>query len=294
MREINYIDLGATLFVPAIHKNLKKILFENKYTELKSVLIDLEDGVADEKKQVALRSLEELLENYRVQGFYLFIRPSSPQMLQRILQFKGITQIDGFILPKFSLENCDEYLHILEKKNFYFMPSIEGKELFDMHLLQELHRKLQHYKKQILLVRFGLEDMLRALKMRRSCTKSIFDYCATSTVLGNFLALFKSDGFAVSGGVYPCFKDDEGFIKDVQRDLEEGLFSKTVIHPNQVKIVHQLYQVSSDDYHWAMAIMQQEEGVDRIGSSMGEKKTMYPYALEVLQRAKVYGILHKQ
>lgn len=60
-------------------------------------------------------------------------------------------------------------------------------------------------RKKILLVRFGLEDMLKQLKMKRSCEDSVFDFSAIFYVLGSFIATFKSIGFRVSGGVYPCF-----------------------------------------------------------------------------------------
>ena len=290
MKKINYIDLGATLFVPSTHKNLEDIVCSEKYPELKSLLIDTEDGIEDNKFSVSLEKIEKLLEVYEKKELLVFIRPNNSDGLQEILKLKNIEKIDGFILPKFSLLNANEYLKLLEKKDFFFMPSIEGSELFNQNQLFDLRDTLLPYIEKILLVRFGLEDMLKQLRMKRSCEYSIFDYSAPASVLGSFIAIFKSSGFGVSGGVYPCFKDDEGFIRDVKRDLREGLFSKTVIHPKQVKIINQLYRVTKEEHEEALEISESLKAVCALNNKMAEMKTMKPYSLEVIQRASIYGI----
>ncbi|QSZ42931.1 hypothetical protein GJV85_12710 [Sulfurimonas aquatica] len=290
MKKVNYIDLGATLFVPSTHKNLEDILNAQKYPELKSVLIDTEDGIEDEKYEVALEKIQRVLRTYDKQKLLLFIRPKNCDGLRELLSLEGIEKVDGFILPKFSLSNAKEYLKILEKKKFFIMPSIEGSELFNQAELYELRDILLPYKEQILLVRFGLEDMLRQLRMKRSCEYSIFDYSAPASVLGTFIAIFKSAGFGVSGGVYPCFKDDAGFIRDVKRDLREGLFSKTIIHPKQIEITNELYKVTKEEYDEALYISKSDKALSAINRKMAEIKTMKPYSLEIIRRAELYGI----
>ena len=170
------------------------------------------------------------------------------------------------------------------------MPSIEGDELFDTSKLLELRDKLLAYQDRILVVRFGLEDMLRQLKMRRNCEESIFDYAVSATVLGNFIGIFKSAGFAVSGGVYPCFKDKEGFIKDVLRDLKEGLFSKTIIHPSQIDIINELYKVTEEEYNEALLVENMKSEIASYKHKMLERQTMTGFAKEILNRADIYGI----
>lgn len=110
------------------------------------------------------------------------------------------------MLAKFSLTNCEKYMHLLQSTNFYIMPSIEGFELLEYVKLQELKQCILTYKHKVLLVRFGLEDMLKQLSMKRTCNDSVFDLAVGNAVLGNFIGIFKSAGFAVSGGVYPCLK----------------------------------------------------------------------------------------
>jgi len=291
MNKISYIELGATLFVPAIHKKLNAIVLDDKYPELRSVLIDTEDGIGEDSLQRALSSIQKLLKLYKKEKLLVFIRPRNVEVLREILQFENIDKIDGFILPKFSLQNAENYFALLEKSSFLVMPSIEGEELFNQKNLHKLKDILLEYKEKIILLRFGLEDMLKQLKMKRSCKDSIFDLSATSYVLGAFIAIFKSAGFAISGGVYPCFKDEEGFVRDVKRDLKEGLFSKTIIHPKQIEITNELYKVTKEEFEEALEICENDFAVFNQNDKMAEIVTMKPRSQEIVLRAEVYGVV---
>lgn len=291
MRKIDAVNLGGSLFIPATHKDIYDIANARKYPLLKSLVIDLEDSIKEEKLLLALKNVKVFCETFVRNKIFVFIRPRNIQVLGEILSYKGIEHIDGFVLPKFSLENAFSYLEIMQKKNFYIMPSIEGKELFSYTQLQKLKEIILPHRKNIILIRFGLEDMLRQLKMRRKEDESIFDFSVTQTVLGNFLAIFKGEGFSVSGGVYPFFNNDKGFKKDLQRDLKEGLFSKTIIHPRQIGIVDESYKVSQKEYDEALEISESDLAVFKVNGAMAEKTTMMPYSLLILQRARDYGIV---
>ena len=290
MNKIDYIELGATLFVRATHKDLEAVVGAKKYPNLKSVLIDTEDGISEDELLAAMTNIKELLVGFEKTKLLVFIRPRNIEILKELLRLENIELIDGFILPKFSLANAKEYLEILKISSHAIMPSIEGEELFSKTKLSELRDILFEVKERIILVRFGLEDMLRQLRMRRKCEESVFDFAVTSTVLGNFIATFKSSGFGVSGGVYPCFKDSEGFTKDVLRDLKEGLFSKTIIHPNQIDITNKLYRVTKAEFEEALEICGSSLAVFSQNSKMAEVATMTPYAQEIIKRAEVYGV----
>ncbi len=291
MNKINYIELGATLFIPATHKDLESVVCANKYPQLKSVLIDTEDGISNEKLDIAFKAIEKLLKTYEKKKLAVFIRPRDVEALGKILKLENIDKIDGFVLPKFSLSNAENYFDMLKNYDFLVMPSIEGEELFNQNSLYELRDILLKNAENILLLRFGLEDMLRQLKMKRSCEDSIFDFSATSYVLGSFISTFKSAGFAVSGGVYPCFKDDDGFIKDVKRDLKEGLICKTIIHPRQIKLTNELYRVTKEELREALEIIDRDEAVFNQNDKMAEVITMKPQAKEIILRSQVYGVV---
>ncbi len=290
MKKINYLELGGTLFIPATHKNLKSIVSGEKYSNLKSILIDTEDGISQESLATSLEIIKNLLKKYTKKELFVFIRPRNIQVLKELLAFENIQEIDGFILPKFSLLNAEEYLNLLKDTPFSIMPSIEGRELFNQASLHKLKDILLTNAEKIVLVRYGLEDMLRQLSMRRSCNESIFDFSATASVIGAFIAIFKSAGFGVSGGVYPCFSDKKGFVKDVKRDLKEGVFSKTIIHPNQIETVNELYKVTQKEFDEALEICRRSEAVYTQDEKMVEGVTMRPYSQNIVLRAEIYGI----
>lgn len=290
MKGISYIDIGATLFVPGSLYSLESIVNNAKYPELKSVVIDFEDGLDDKLFESADDQFRKVLKGINEKSPFIFVRAKNCAHLKEILKYDGIENITGFVLAKFNLSNADDYLELLKRTKHFLMPSIEGKELFEIDELKSLREKILNYKQRVVLIRFGLEDMLKQLGMRRSCERSLFDYAVCSSVIGNFLAIFKSSGFAVSGGVYPCFKDKDGFIKDVKRDLQEGLFSKTIIHPSQIDLAHELYKVSKDELSEAKELLEASKAVINIGGKMGEVKTMSPYSKEIIKRAQVYGV----
>ena len=291
MKSLSYLALGGTLFIPASHSSLNTIVNEQKYSGLKSVVIDFEDGLESKMFEDAMSVLDSVLKNISTLSPYVFLRARDSEHLEELLLLNTISAVTGFVLAKFSLRNADTYLELLQDKEFYIMPSIEGSELFNHQELQQLKEKILTNKQKVLLVRFGLEDMLRQLGMRRKCDESIFDFSSTSSVIGNFIATFKSAGFGVSGGVYPCFKDREGFTQDVQRDLKEGLFSKTIIHPSQIETINGLYRVSKKEFDEADEIVSSSSNLFSQNNKMVELITMEPHSQSILQRASIYGVI---
>lgn len=290
MKQISAIQLGATLFVPSTHKNLKEIATGLKYTTLRSLVIDLEDGISDTSRRLGLKQLEKILEVKQPNQLLRFIRPANPVMLEELLKKDYISNIDGFVLPKFGLDNAQIYLGQLKESNFSFMPSIETYELFDVTILKQIRELLIPFKHRIPLIRFGLEDMFRQLKIRRDCSMSIYDMATPSWVVGQLLGLFKPFDFDVSAPVYRCFDDEQGFKNEVERDLQEGLISKTVIHPNQVKWLESGYQVNETDLADAKALLATDLAVIVQQGNMAEIPTQSPWARQILQRAELFGI----
>jgi citrate lyase beta subunit len=288
------LELGGTLFVPASHKSLSAILSGEKYPVLRSVVIDFEDGLADEDRSEALGNLDKQLADLQKSRLLRFIRPQDAKMLETFLEQKHIEKINGFILPKFGLDNANTYLSAIQNSKLtiqhYLMPSIEGSELFDIQKLQQLREILLPFQDQIICIRFGAEDMLRQLGLRRTAT-SLYDMLAPAQVIANLITAFKPFGFDLSAPVYPNFSDIEGFKREIQRELENGLISKTIIHPNQIEPMNSLYKVSQNELEEAQAILSQEDGVLNLSGKMGEIKTQSPWAEQIIKRSGIYGTI---
>ena len=288
-RKLEAIELGATLFIPANHKQLEAILFKEKYPQLRSVVIDFEDGLNEDTQDEALASLKKVLEHKEVSKLLAFIRPRNGAMLKTLTSMENINRINGFVLPKFGLENMDAYLSHL--KDFYFMPSIEGLELFDVKSLQSLRNVLLSYKEQIILIRFGAEDMMKQLGLKRNCEESLFDLHVTSHIISNIIMIFKPYGFDIAAPVYPCFKDCKNYMRQISQEFKAGLRSKTIIHPNQIAPLHRLYRVSEDELLKAETLLQSSDVVVGYNGEMLERNTQLQWAVNIMKRSKIYGIM---
>jgi len=299
MAKIDALELGATLFVPATHHHTQSIANQLKFSNLKSVVFDTEDGINSDELDNALTAISVMLPRLKKGKLLRFIRPRNVEVLKQILQFNAINNIDGFVLPKFGLNNSDKYLSCFSdelSQNFspMLMPSIEGEELFDISKLQQLREKLLPFKEQIITVRFGAEDMMHQLGLRRDCHTSLYDMCAPSQVIANLLMVFKPHGFNISAPVFRCYKDKELYAQEITRDLQEGLISKTIIHPEQIEPLHQLYRVQQHIKDEAEAIIKNSKAVFALNNTMAERSTQQRWATQIIQRAELYGILDER
>lgn len=283
-------QLGGTLFVPATHPQLRSVVDGSKYPRLRSVVIDFEDGIDDAARPEALERLRALMPSLDTPKPFSFIRPDTPGTLAKIVSMNGVNNIDGFVLPKFGLDNADDWLNPLFGKPFAFMPTIEKRDLFSQEKLAELAEMLVPFREQIPTVRFGLEDMLRQLGMIRDCDTPLYTLIAPAQVIATMITAFKPMGFNVSGGVYKCYQDMDGFKAELQEDLRQGLFGKTIIHPSQIAAVEEAYKVSAAERNMAETIVNATTNVSAFDGLMIEKPTQLPWARTILERAKLYGV----
>jgi len=295
-QSIHALALGGTLFVPASHKDLDAILSGEKYAELRSVVIDFEDGLTAESRPEALQRLDRTLGALEKSPLLRFIRPENPQMLKEMLAKKEIGKINGFILPKFGLESAETYLSLFNSSTkadtcHLFMPSIEGDELFDSTKLRQLRDILLPFRERIICIRFGAEDMLRQLGLRRTPGRSLYDMLSPAQSIAVLLNTFKPYGFEISAPVFPHFSDTEGFKEEIAKELENGLISKTIIHPSQIKPMNTLYKVSEQELQEAKTLLSQKEGVINLNGKMGEAKTQSPWAECILKRAALFDVV---
>ena len=287
---IHPAELGGTLFVPATHPQLEAVIIGTKYPQLRSAVIDLEDGIDSENLLAALERIAALLPSLKPSAVLRFIRPDAPQTLEVLLAMEGIGKIDGFVLPKFGLDSADAWLTLLYDTPFAFMPSIEGIDLFSRERLAELAEMLLPFRKRIPTVRFGLEDLMRQLGIARDCDTPLYGLVAPAQVIASMLTAFKPLGFNVSGGVYKCYEDSDGFKAELEADLKQGLLSKTIIHPSQIGVVEEACRVSEKEKAQAEKIVRASTNVSCSHGIMLEKPTQLPWAETILRRAALYGV----
>ena len=228
--------LGATLYIPAIHEKLYNYLETRKYVSLTTLVICLEDGIADSQVEEAERNLVQTFEKLRQAREkelivekdlpLLFIRTRHTKQLKNILANETIiSQITGFTLPKFnSIEGEEQLLLIKEAAQrigtkLYAMPIIETKEVIDLSTgyeeLQAIKDLVAKYRESILNIRIGATDFTGIFGIRRSIDATIYDVAVIRECMARIINYFgqAEDGFVISGPVWEFFSTQNRLLK---------------------------------------------------------------------------------
>jgi citrate lyase beta subunit len=287
-RDISPFHLGASLYIPAVHKDIFKVTTQSKYPNLKSAIICLEDSILDSQVEKGERNLKEILIKIPEQKLLLFVRPRNIEQLEKILEFPEIEKLDGFILPKVEMGNLERYRKLFTEE-FYFMPTLETAVVFDEVELWKILEFLKEFQNHILSIRVGSEDIGKSLRLKRGCEKSIHEIPIFSRAITNVVGIFKPEGFNISAPVFSCYKNLGTLKREVEGDLENGLFGKSVIHPKQIDVVEQVYKISEDDLSEAQAILKENLAVEGFKEKMLEKKTHSNWAEDIILRNSIFG-----
>ncbi|MEA3354726.1 MAG: HpcH/HpaI aldolase/citrate lyase family protein [Campylobacterota bacterium] len=293
-REFDHIELGATIYTPSISKNVLSIANGEKFPFLKSVIFCLEDAIKESDLPYAMENIQNMLHNYKRAHIKVFIRARDIENLKEILSLNGIEKIDGFVLAKISFKNMQNYFDILNTAitKYHIMPVLESKDIFQNTALKYIRDYLINHKNHnILTMRFGAEDMFSYLSLKKSCEDSIHDFHIAVKVFGDILSVFKPYGFNITAPVYNCLENKEFFKKEVKRDIKEGFFGKTIIHPDQAKITNEVYAVTQKELDEAKAILDiQNEAIFRFEDKMCEPSAHHTWAKNIIRRYDVFGL----
>lgn len=315
----NKYKVGALLYSPALNRKVADSVITEKFTTPYSLALCLEDTIADDSVEMAEKqlsiTLKKILEASETVKFYMpmiFIRVrNSNQMLHLYEEYKECFSIvKGFIFPKYSLENADEYnqtIKLINKSSshkFYMMPILESKDIVEYStrhtVLKEIKDKIDSVKDIVLNIRVGGNDFSNEFAARRHYDETIYDILPIAQLLGDILTVFSRE-YVVSGPVWEFFASDNaewkrGLINELKLDRLNGFVGKTVIHPKQIHVVNEALKVSRKDYEDAKEILNWDENGLQVGKSfagerMNEVKTHINWAYKTITLAEIYGIL---
>jgi citrate lyase beta subunit len=180
------------------------------------------------------------------------------------------------------------------EKKFWIMPTLETAEAFSYQKMEHLANILEKYKSQILSIRIGGNDLLNVIGVRRPKHRTIHE-TPIGNVISNLISIFKPLGYNLTSPVCEFLYDNEVLLKELPADLDYGLFGKTAIHPDQIKVIESFYKVSSEDLEMAEAILDvNAKAVFNMHGTMCEVATHFNWAIETTEKAKIYGIYGKK
>lgn len=245
---VSYFDLGATLYTPCTHEKLSEVLKKSP-AMMRSVVLCLEDSVKEDELTLALNNLKILLKTFSpTSGVRHFVRPRNPLVLAEILHYENIDKIDGFVLPKFDLNNVDLYKKVIQEHaapHFSYMPILETSQVFDSSAMLQLRSLLKPWGHKIPCLRVGGNDLMNLLGIKRMKGLTIYDTPLRSTI-DQLIIQFRPEGFELSAPVFDIIEDIETLKREVMMDLAYGFFAKTAIHPTQINIIEDAFSQFSE------------------------------------------------
>ena len=311
-----YYSVGALLYSPANNETIINSLINQKFGDKYSLALCLEDTIEDncvlEAENKLISTITSIFNHQQTSSFYqpkIFIRVRNPEQIVRIKRALGkfIEIVTGFILPKFSLDNADNYIHTVIKMNeestkpIYVMPIYESSSMIDLrdryHILYTLKDKLKTIEELVLNIRVGGNDLCHLFGFRRHSNESIHKISPIANIFSDIITVYGMD-YVISGPVweyYDGFHWKEGLIQEINDDKLCGFIGKTVIHPKQIEIVNSSYQVLHKDLEDAKAILNWDLTSPSLVSAnigrerMNEYKTHSNWARQTIMLSQVFG-----
>lgn len=312
-----YYSVGALLYCPANKKTIVDSITGNRFGNKYSLALCLEDTIRDdcvaEAEHILVQSLQRLNLELEKRDFYLpkiFVRVRNARQIGRLYKAfdESAKLVTGFILPKFSLENADDYIQELIRINeasdasVYTMPILENPSIIDLQnrydILYTLKNKLQCIEENVLNIRVGGNDLCHAFGFRRHDDESIHQIRPVANIFSDIITVYGMD-YVVSGPVWEYFNShnwEKGLYHEIADDKLCGFVGKTVIYPNQIAVVNEAYKVSKKDYEDAAAILNWDKSSHLLVSGsaskerMNEYKTHSRWALRTLLMAEHFGV----
>ncbi len=218
-------------------------------------------------------------------------------------------------------------LPILESSNIIYRETRWNELLSIKEILDE-------YQEYVLNVRIGATDFSSLFGLRRSPDITIYEIAVIRDCIADIINLFGrvDSDYVISGPVWEYFSHRErvfkpqlrvspfedafgkqgrnlrmdfisdavdGLIREVMMDKENGIIGKTIIHPSHIKPVQAMYAVTHEEYMDALAIVERNDGSlgvfkSTYANKMNEIKPHLNWAHRIINRSKVYGVLHEQ
>lgn len=300
-KKVSPWSIGASLYMPATRLDLINVIIHKKYSQLKSLIICLEDAVKESDLDFAMKNLKEVLSKIeqivhkdpsKAQTLPLiFIRPRNVEMAEWIVKNVELKQVVGLVAPKFDGQVLEAWWQVIKDTDLMMMPTLESQDVYDVIAMTQLANRIMEHpcRDRILVFRIGGNDLMNGLRLRRDRTLTLYDG-PLGYVIKMLVAVFAAKGFYLTSPVCEHFEDADLLMRELKLDLMHGLVGKTIIHPKQINILDQFYQVTTDEYEEATKILEATEAVFKQNGSMCEPTTQAQWANEIIERSKYFGV----
>ncbi|KRT61860.1 MAG: citryl-CoA lyase [Thaumarchaeota archaeon CSP1-1] len=237
----------SLIFVPG---NNPRFLEKAKTLSADIVCFDLEDSVPDSEKKNARNLIKDALKTRSQYTSEVYVRTNSPTSGKIQDDLKEIVQkgIDGIVIPKVNnaieLKKIEKTLALLEKKQklqpIGLIPSIESAEgVANTH-------EIASASKRISAIVFGVFDFLNDMGIEYTKQPEGAKFARAKIPIEA-----KAVGVYALDAIWQDLKDEKGLIEDCKIGKSLGYVGKTIIHPDQILIIHKTFHPNKTELEWA-------------------------------------------
>lgn len=288
----------SMLFVPATKPGLMRDAYVYKPD---SVMFDLEDSVAITEKDSARILLFHMLKKfgsfYKEMGIETVVRINALDTEFGVKDLEAVVRagIEVVRIPKTDtpedVRKVEAHIERIEKEagipvgTTKIMVAIES-PLGALNALE-----IAKSSPRLIGMAIGGEDYVTNLKTTRSPE-------GIEMLMGRAMVVMaaKSAGIAALDSVYSDIDNQEGFVKEATMIKQMGFDGKSLIHPSQIELIHQVYTPDEKSLRKSVKIMKATEqafkegkGVFTVDGKMIDKPII-ERAQHVLSLAKAAGL----
>ncbi len=221
-----------------------------KSLEADIVCFDLEDSVPESEKQKARSLIQGILSDKSQFHSSIFVRTNSPISGKIPADLKEIVRkgLDGIIIPKVNnvkeLSKVAKQLSRLEKKHktnkLQVIPSIESSEGVVNCF------SISSFSKRVSAIVFGVFDLLNDMGIEYTKQPEGVKYSRSKIVVDA-----RAAGVPAIDAIWQDLKDKNGLEKDCTIGKNLGYAGKSIIHPDQIPVVHKIFYPNKTEIMWA-------------------------------------------
>ncbi len=240
----------SLIFVPG---NNNRFLEKAKNLPADVVCFDLEDSVPDIQKKKARKLIQNTLKSRSQYSSAVYVRTNSPLSGLIADDLKEVVRkgIDGIVIPKVNnvkeLKKIEKTLILFEKKHklrpIEMMPSIESAEgVVNAYQIASIS-------KRVTALVFGIFDLLNDMGIEYRKDSDGAKYSRTKIPVDATAA-----GVFAIDGIWQDLKDSKGLRKDCLIGKSLGYGGKSIIHPDQISVTHEIFHPTKPEIEWAQKI----------------------------------------
>ena len=286
----------ALLYVPGddLHKIQKATTLD-----VDSVCLDLEDGVATNRKQDARMTISRALGTFDFGRSERLIRinPVNSQYIEPDMGAIFPARPDGIVLPKVvhgdQIRTVSHQIAMVENENNWLVGSIiliaiveSAQAIVNLDSIASADPRLKA-------LIFGAEDYAADIGAKRSASAWEVFYARSAIV--THCAAYRLQAIDM---VNINFEDDEGLRVQSVQGSRMGFSGKQIIHPNQVDIVQGAFTPSEEEIEAALGLIEnfnahqnKGQGAFAIDGTMVDAP-LVKEARATIERAKAAGVIN--